>query len=97
MRMFQRIRCDAMIGSKVCVGVVQSGREISSLVAMSTSDSSTSVGIEWDSLPGSALGKEGYVEVEVPASGLLWAGWSLEGPELDEGVKNIARPKWEGE
>jgi hypothetical protein len=97
MMMLQRIRCDAMIGSKECVGVVQSGREISSLVTMSSSDSSTSVGIEWDSLPGSALGKEECAEVEAPASGLLWAGWSLEGPEVDEGVKNIARPKWEGE
>lgn len=96
--MLQRIRCDAMIGSKLCVGVVQSGREISSLVTMSSSDSSKSVGIEWDSLPGSALGKEeSAAEVEVPASGLLWAGWSLEGPELDEGVKDIARLKWEGE
>lgn len=95
--MLQRMRCDAIIGSKECVGVVQSGREISSLVTMSSSDCSTSVGIEWDSLPGSALGKEGCTEVEDPASGLLWAGWSLEGPELDEGVKNIARPKWEGE
>jgi hypothetical protein len=95
--MLQRIRCDAMTGSKECVGVVQSGRDISSLVTMSASDISTSVGIEWDSLPGSALGKEESAEVEVPASGLLWAGWSLEGPELDEGVKGIPRPKWEGE
>jgi hypothetical protein len=95
--MLQRMRCDAMIGSKVCVGVVQSGREISSLVAMSSCDSSTSVGSEWDSLSGSALGKEECAEVDVPASGLLWAGWSLEGPEPDEGVKDIARPKWEGE
>jgi hypothetical protein len=95
--MFQRIRCDAMIGSKECVGVVQSGREISSLVTMSPSDSSKSVGIESDSLPGSALGNGVCAKVEVPASGLLWAGWSLEGPELDEGVKDIARPKWEGD
>jgi hypothetical protein len=88
-----------MIGSKECVGVVQSGREISSFVTMSSSDISKSVGIEWDdSLPGSALGKDESAEVEVPASGLLWAGWSLEGPEFEEGVKDIAaRPNWEGE
>jgi hypothetical protein len=96
--MLQRMRCDAMIGSKECVGVVQSGREISSLVAMSSDDSSKSVGIEWDSLPGSTLGKEECAEVEAPAaSGLLLAGWSLEGPEPDEGVKDIARLKWEGD
>lgn len=95
--MLQRIRCDVMIGSKGCVGVVQSGREISSLVAMSSSDSSKSAELEWDSLPGSALGEKECAEVEAPASGLLWAGWSLEGPEPDEGVKDIARPKWEGE
>jgi hypothetical protein len=92
----QRIRCDAMIGSKECVGVVQSGREISSLVTMSSSDGSKSVGIEWDSFPGSAVGKGVSVEVEAPASGLLWGAWSLEGPKFDEGVKDIAR-EWEGE
>jgi hypothetical protein len=95
--MLQRIRCDAMIGSKVCVEVVQSGREISSLVTMSPSDSSKSVGIELDSFPGSALGRGVCAKVELPASGLLWAGWSLEGPELDEGVKIIDRLGWEGE